>query len=173
MLVTRHVMLRLPSASRGHIHYLWGERIISYLDIEVIITKDLYTQLQDFQADRVAEDGDTAQLEKRNVNKDQEFILRATIKSMKWSRHNSCHALIMVMTWHSNTPESWRDTFLIVRLQVSSPPLSSSLLAVYLSEDKMSQYQEWIVFTCCHWCRCRSPQPESVSGPPSANSPLY
>ena len=35
-------------------------RLVSYLDIEVIITKDLYTQLQDFQADRIAEDGDTA-----------------------------------------------------------------------------------------------------------------
>ena len=35
-------------------------RVLVYLDIEVIITKDLYTQLQDLQADRIAEDGDTA-----------------------------------------------------------------------------------------------------------------
>ena len=41
-------------------YLLLRRRIICYLDIEVIITKDLYTQLQDFQADRVAEDGDTA-----------------------------------------------------------------------------------------------------------------
>ena len=37
------------------------------------------------------------------------------------------------MTWHSNTPESMMEAFLMVRLQVSSPPPSSSLLAVYLS----------------------------------------
>ena len=41
-------------------YYLLPRRIISYLDIEVIITEDLYTKLQDLQADRIAEDGDTA-----------------------------------------------------------------------------------------------------------------
>ena len=41
-------------------HLLLLMRVFVYLDIEVIITKDLHTKLQDFQADRITQDGDAA-----------------------------------------------------------------------------------------------------------------